>query len=77
VPVIPIAIMGSEKSLQPGQFFPRPADIYVSILEPMHFNISNEKPDGHVNKNELQYHVEKVRNIIQQKLNVMRSTYGT
>ena len=77
VPVIPIAIMGGEKSLRPGQFFPSPADVYVSFLEPLHFNISDEKSDGLINKKELQYHVEKVRNIIQQKLNVMKNTYGT
>lgn len=74
-PVTPVAILGSDKALSIGQYFPRPSDIYVSFLEPLRFNISNECPDRLLNKKEMQYHVEKVRNIIQNKFNIMREIY--
>lgn len=75
VPVFPVVIVGSEKSLKIGQFFPRPTDIYVRFLEPLRFNIPDEKSDGLLNKKELQYYVEKVRNKIQNKFNFLRKIY--
>jgi 1-acyl-sn-glycerol-3-phosphate acyltransferase len=74
-PVTPVAILGSDKALSIGQYFPRPFEIYVSFLKPLRFNISDESPDKLLNKKELQYYVEKVRNIIQNKFNILREIY--
>jgi 1-acyl-sn-glycerol-3-phosphate acyltransferase len=76
VPVVPVIIMGSEKSLKSGQFFPRPSNIYVRFLEPQSFNNTIEYADGLLDKKELQYHVEKVRNIIQNEFNLLREIYA-
>ena len=76
VPVVPVVIMGSEKSQKAGQFFPRPSDIYVRFLEPQSFNISNEYPDRLLDKKELQYYIEEVKNKIQHKLNFLRETHA-
>lgn len=76
VPVVPVVIMGSEKSLKAGKFFPRPYDIYVRFWEPLRFNIFNEGHDGHLNKKERQYYIEKVRNKIQHKVNFLREIHA-
>lgn len=60
VPIIPIKIKGSEKSLAKGQRFPRPAKIDVIFGKLLKFDLSN----GKLNKDEVQQEVEKVQNII-------------
>ena len=71
-PVAPVVIIGSEKALSTGQFFPRPSDIYISFLDTIRFSI----PGVRIDKKELQNHIEEVRKKILQKINVMRSIYG-
>lgn len=71
-PVAPVVIIGSEKALSTGQFFPRPSDIYINFLDTIRFSI----PGVRIDKKELQNHTEEVRKKILQKVNVMRSIYG-
>ena len=77
VPVVPVVIMGSDKSLKIGQFFPRPADIYVRFLEQLRFNIPDKSPNRLLNKKEMQYHIEKVRNKIQLKFNFLKEFHAS
>ncbi len=76
VPIIPIVILGSEKSLISGQFFPRPHDIYINILAPLRINISNDGPDELLNKKELQYHTERIRKKIQHNFTFLREMHA-
>lgn len=58
VPIIPVTIMGTEKALPDGKFFPRPSAISVVIKDPLHFHC----PIGR--KDLIESCVHKVRNRI-------------
>ena len=69
VPIIQIAITGSDKALKLGHFFPRPAEIFVSIMEPIEFNL----PIGNENKKFINLYLQSVREMIESKIEEKQS----
>lgn len=61
VPIIPVTIRGSEKSLRKGQKFPRPAKVEIIYGEPLKLDDGK----GRLTKDEIQQAVEKIRKEIQ------------
>jgi len=58
VPVIPAVIIGTERALADGKWFPRRSEIFVIFKEPVQFHCPTSRQD------DLEYHVEHVRNLI-------------
>ena len=58
VPIIPVAIIGTEKALPEGKLFPRPSEICVIIKEPLMFECPPQRKDV------IQSYVEHVRKVI-------------
>jgi 1-acyl-sn-glycerol-3-phosphate acyltransferase len=46
VPVIPVAMLGTERMLPPGQRVPRPGRIQIRVGEPLHFDEFFDQPAG-------------------------------
>lgn len=57
VPIIPVTIKGTEKSLGKGQKFPRPAKVEIIYGEPLKFN----NVDGRFTKEEIQQAIDEVK----------------
>jgi len=64
----PVSILGSNKALSIGQYFPRPHKISIRILRPLSFWIAKERTGNLFNKKEMQYHLGEARKKIQQKI---------
>lgn len=64
VPIIPVAIKGTEKSLNKNQRFPKPAKVEVIYDKPIKLNDGKEQ----LTKQEIQLNVEKIKSIIQNNL---------
>jgi 1-acyl-sn-glycerol-3-phosphate acyltransferase len=64
VPIIPVTIKGTEKSLNKNQKFPKPAKVEVIYNKPIKLNAVKNQ----LTKEEIQIKVEKIKSIIQKNL---------
>lgn len=64
VPIIPVTIKGTEKSLNKNQKFPKPAKVEVIYNKPIKLNADKNQ----LTKEEIQIKVEKIKSIIQNNL---------
>lgn len=64
VPIIPVTIKGTEKSLNKNQKFPKPAKVEVIYGKPIKLNVDKEQ----LTKDEIQLNVGKIKSIIQNNL---------
>lgn len=64
VPIIPISINGSDKSLGKNQKFPRPAKIEIIYGEPIKFKVGKER----MTKDEIELVSKEIKNIIQKRI---------
>ncbi|MBU1095898.1 MAG: 1-acyl-sn-glycerol-3-phosphate acyltransferase [Bacteroidetes bacterium] len=64
VPIIPVTIKGTEKSLNKNQKFPKPAKVEVIYNKPIKLNAVKNQ----LTKEEIQIKVEKIKSIIQNNL---------
>ncbi|MBU2493198.1 MAG: 1-acyl-sn-glycerol-3-phosphate acyltransferase [Bacteroidetes bacterium] len=64
VPIIPVTIKGTEKSLNKNQKFPKPAKVEVIYNKPIKLNGGKNQ----LTKEEIQIKVEKIKSIIQNNL---------
>lgn len=65
VPIIPVTIKGTNKSLNKNQKFPKPAKVEVIYGKPIKINVGKDQ----LTKEETQLNVGKIKSIIQNNLN--------